>query len=1276
VVARIDWPKMTSSSITKSTVPSKTANLQSIKDDQIQSEFRGSGSSITWDRNKWNRRSTLLPDKIADALAGEVEEDEEEDEEETLEDNSPVKLSSDKRDRPGRRFAGIGSGILEKDVFLLEVVRDGKLGFAILIIYASLIASIVLEYTFFNDNFTEQIPIAVLTNAPTGSRTICHTQPDGSCKPFSALTVDQAVLLSNTIVVSDGINATDWDGDGARPDSPPFTATDISNVSFIADSSVLVKSANPDLLPFWDDIVAVLWLGYDFTHVFSNFTQPTFSIQLEQIDGEDWPTDLDDISFPVSIESYSCVLGGENFCESVGNWRKFINTNINTDPTREISRNIFRTGLISFEYFVSNLLLERNAWRFVLRDDPAGILTECLKESKCIASLVAEGVRSKAFAKTWVLFVLFAIYFIFFGSWIYLLWRRRGGMRVWKSENSWLFFIGVGYLLNVNIFQVGLFLSRLYGDSFVFSQRRFGAASIISHFGFVITLFGASCFIDAPRRYVTTRFDFYIWKVVYALLIFTAELVPFLFFYPELSGADEPGTDTRLGGVGYETSPLLWTGRNQAINLSFFIISIVLGILGGMWYIWKSFFHLRLLDSLPYGPIRHTQLSFRFFFWSMGLFVLVSLAETIREIVRAFTMTVDFLADNSFGDTVRLDKSITSDAFTDVASILFFFVLIVIQQILFLPPSEANIRSKPTLYHVYSDEELHYKAVRQSRSTHLMVLEKALLLCICSKEAYLPIDEEEFLLQKRASNKKQVDKLKTAESVPQSLESAQKPSASKMGSLCDIETVGTGTGTTIPLSDPTQHSDEQKTTQAVSQNLDVAEEASAGKIASAEESLGDIKEKYTSVTGHTASLSAKNSHHDGQKTTQNVSKSSELADEAVRSSEGSLGDIEEAGNSDSDPPVAPSTKEPLHKEASQIRLAGDELSRYDPNTGLSTGETTWAEGCRVVARIRERGNVDIHDTRVIIFRHEPSSDLIVSFRGTLTATQARTDLMLSKVTVCLDDFLMTPSKYNSRNKEQKTASIVEDMLISGGIDNVKLLDLIPKSTEKLPSYLEGAHKSTDDISGKGRIHFGFWSSYNRVRRDLHIKIREELIARPGNLICTGHSLGGSQATLCAYDMCRWVLPTVKHHIQHQLGGNKEMLNKFQLSCYTFGAPKVGDLVFAAAYNRVVPNTQRIVNDGDFITSGPLTIMNYFHVRREHVFDSTGTVRVEPGLVERKFLLKKRNKTSPHRISNYLSVIKKSFHPRMSEEAFLDHIREEYGYKKKNQLKQNSLTEDV
>ena len=66
---------------------------------------------------------------------------------------------------------------------------------------------------------------------------------------------------------------------------------------------------------------------------------------------------------------------------------------------------------------------------------------------------------------------------------------------------------------------------------------------------------------------------------------------------------------------------------------------------------------------------------------------------------------------------------------------------------------------------------------------------------------------------------------------------------------------------------------------------------------------------------------------------------------------------------------------------------------------------------------------------------------------------------------------------------------------------------------------------------------------------------------------TGHSLGGALATLCALD------------VQYNFPDK-------QVSCYTFGSPKVGNSYFKDSFNKRVPQTYRFVNSADTVPALP------------------------------------------------------------------------------------------
>jgi len=237
-----------------------------------------------------------------------------------------------------------------------------------------------------------------------------------------------------------------------------------------------------------------------------------------------------------------------------------------------------------------------------------------------------------------------------------------------------------------------------------------------------------------------------------------------------------------------------------------------------------------------------------------------------------------------------------------------------------------------------------------------------------------------------------------------------------------------------------------------------------------------------------------------------------------------------------------------------------------------------------------------------------------------------------------------------------------DKLVSGENTNVPCIsDLLPRSEMKpLPDYLQDARKSHHDIQGCGKVHFGFWSSYNSVRREIHRIVREELLRRPGRLLITGHSLGGAQAILCAYDMSRWVIPTVMQELSTKSSSaGQEAVDAIKLSCYTYGSPRVGGIRFRRAYNKLVPDTQLIVCDGDVITATPPAFLGFCHVDRTNVFLETGCIFARPSFFEKQFALKTRGNVTSHFMMSYMKVIEKAYYPLATNDDLLRILKSAY-----------------
>jgi triacylglycerol lipase len=99
------------------------------------------------------------------------------------------------------------------------------------------------------------------------------------------------------------------------------------------------------------------------------------------------------------------------------------------------------------------------------------------------------------------------------------------------------------------------------------------------------------------------------------------------------------------------------------------------------------------------------------------------------------------------------------------------------------------------------------------------------------------------------------------------------------------------------------------------------------------------------------------------------------------------------------------------------------------------------------------------------------------------------------------------------------------------------------------------------VPNGGKTHRGFTEIYATARQQILSALSK--CSKEKKLLITGHSLGGALAALCALDLAyntKFKSPTV----------------------YTYGAPRVGDPTFAAAYNRAIAINHRLAIESDLI----------------------------------------------------------------------------------------------
>lgn len=105
------------------------------------------------------------------------------------------------------------------------------------------------------------------------------------------------------------------------------------------------------------------------------------------------------------------------------------------------------------------------------------------------------------------------------------------------------------------------------------------------------------------------------------------------------------------------------------------------------------------------------------------------------------------------------------------------------------------------------------------------------------------------------------------------------------------------------------------------------------------------------------------------------------------------------------------------------------------------------------------------------------------------------------------------------------------------------------------------------------VHRGFHSQFIEIDEEIKTTIQNY---KPTKITCVGHSLGGALATLVSLSIKK----------------------KFdvEVTCCTFGSPRVGNYAFSKEFDDNVDISLRYVNENDIVTSMPRLL--YYHVRGE------------------------------------------------------------------------------
>ncbi len=166
-----------------------------------------------------------------------------------------------------------------------------------------------------------------------------------------------------------------------------------------------------------------------------------------------------------------------------------------------------------------------------------------------------------------------------------------------------------------------------------------------------------------------------------------------------------------------------------------------------------------------------------------------------------------------------------------------------------------------------------------------------------------------------------------------------------------------------------------------------------------------------------------------------------------------------------------------------------------------------------------------------------------------------------------------------------------------------------------------------------RVHTGFLEAWSTDEYDKKVVERVgEILTELGGpqvvtFMVTGHSLGGALATLASHAF-------------------KTAYPAAQITCYTYGQPRVGNRPFAYEYNRLVPDHFAVINGQDPVTRVPKGY--YKRVGNRIIIDDVGDIIVRPTYLEMHLIKQVTPKVGDHFLDMYRSSLMRAIKMQFTE----------------------------